>query len=120
MVRAGLEAVAYRLAQVLELLLPQLPADPQLVASGGALLRSPVWLQILADVTGRLIAVSGVPEASGRGAALLALEALGAIRQVSDVPAYVGRQYTPDPAQHAVYQAAMQRQQALYTALIRQ
>ena len=48
--RAGLEAVAYRIALVFALLRPVLPADPQVIASGGALLHSPAWLGIIADV----------------------------------------------------------------------
>ena len=55
--RAGMEAVAYRLALVFELLRPMIPRDPQVVASGGALLHSPAWLQIVTDVLGRPVAV---------------------------------------------------------------
>jgi gluconokinase len=74
---------------------------------------------MITDTVGRPIAVSEVPEASGRGVALLALEALRAIPEVSAVPPYVGRQYAPDFARHAVYQAAIQRQKELYGAVIR-
>ena len=47
------------------------------VATGHALLANDAWLQILADVLGRPVEVSGVPEASARGAAAIAFERVG-------------------------------------------
>ena len=52
-----------------------------IVASGHALRSSPTWTQIVADVLGRPLVLSERSEASTRGAALLALEAAGKIRQ---------------------------------------
>jgi gluconokinase len=117
--RAGLEAVAYRIALVFQRLCQVLPADPQVIASGGALLSSPTWLQIMADVLGRPVAVSQVLEASGRGAALLALEALGALDDIQDAPAFVGEVHEPDAGRHARYREAIARQQALYDKLVK-
>lgn len=116
--RAGLEAVAYRVGLVFDLLRPLMPEDVQVVASGGALVNSPLWLQMMADVLGRPVAVSQVGEASARGAALLALEALGALEDLSAAPAFVGRTYEPDVKRHARYQEAMARQRALYEKLV--
>jgi gluconokinase len=70
---ATLEAVCYRLAAGFEALAATLPAEPEVVASGGAVVASPWWLQTLADVLGRPVRVVDEPEASARGAALLAL-----------------------------------------------
>lgn len=116
--RAGLEAVAYRIALVFDLLRPLLPGDPQVVASGGALLSSPAWLQIMADVLGRPVAVSQVEEASARGAALLALEALGVLSDLSEAPAFIGAVYEPDAGRHTRYREAVERQRGLYEKLI--
>ncbi|MBI5967771.1 MAG: gluconokinase [Deltaproteobacteria bacterium] len=117
--RAGLEAVAYRIALVFDLLRKVLPADPQVVASGGALLSSPAWLQIMTDVLGRPVFVSGVQEASGRGAALLALEALGVLPDLEAAPDFVAAVYQPNFSRHARYQKAMIRQQKLYEKLVK-
>ncbi|MEZ4770469.1 MAG: gluconokinase [Caldilineales bacterium] len=76
-VRASLEAVAYRVALVYDDLHSLLPGEPEIVVSGGALAGSPAWLQIVADALGRPLTLSSAPEASARGAALLALEAIG-------------------------------------------
>jgi gluconokinase len=70
---ATLEAVCYRLATGYEALASTLPKEPEVVASGGAIVASPWWQQTLADVLGRPVRVVDEPEASARGAALLAL-----------------------------------------------
>jgi gluconokinase len=71
--QAALEAVCYRLADVLD----AIGGIESVVATGTALLANRAWLQVLADVVGRPIEVSAVPEGSARGAALVALERLG-------------------------------------------
>ena len=70
---ATLESVCYRLASGYEALASTLPRPPDVVASGGAVVASPWWQQTLADVLGRPVRVVDEPEASARGAALLAL-----------------------------------------------
>jgi gluconokinase len=70
---ATLESVCYRLAAGYEALASTLPRPPEVVASGGAIVASPWWQQTLADVLGRPVRVADEPEASARGAALLAL-----------------------------------------------
>jgi gluconokinase len=117
--RAGLEAVAYRIAIVFDLLRRVLPSEPQIVASGGALLHSPSWLQIMADALGRPVAVSEVQEASGRGAALLALEALGILKNLREAPDFIGPVFGPDFKRHERYLKAIERQKVLYEKLIR-
>jgi gluconokinase len=71
--QAALEAVCYRLADVLD----AIGGIESIVATGGALLASPAWQQVLADVLGRPVELSGVAEGSARGAAVVALERLG-------------------------------------------
>jgi gluconokinase len=117
--RAGLEAVAYRIAIVFELLRQLLPSELQIVASGGALLHSPSWLKIMADALGRPVAVSKVQEASGRGAALLALEALGILKDLSQAPDFIGPVFGPDFKHHERYLKATERQKVLYEKLIK-
>lgn len=112
-VHAALEAVALRLALVYRLLVPHVPGDHVIVASGGALTRSPTWSRMLADALGHAIAWSQEPEATSRGAALLALDALGALPDFAAARAPLGETFVPDPARHARYVAALERQAAL-------
>src|SRR5829696_4286169 len=60
-------------ATPVEVLAATLQAEPEVVASGGAVVASPWWQQTLADVLARPVRVVDEPEASARGAALLAL-----------------------------------------------
>jgi gluconokinase len=96
-----------------------LPAEPRIVASGGALLSSPTWLHIMTDVFNRPVAVSEVQEASGRGAALLALEALGVIPDLEKAPDFIGTIHYPDERQHERYREGMERQKKLYEKLVK-
>ena len=117
--RASMEAVAYRIALVYEQLRALLPAAPKIIASGGALVHSPAWGQIMADALGRPITLSQAEEASARGAALLALEALGALPSISAAPDLLGETWQPNPNHHAIYVAGLQRQMTLYGKLYR-
>ena len=65
----------------------------------------------------RPLCASKEAEASARGASLLALEALGIIRDVSDVPSQRGEVLLPDEARSAKYRRALERQNALYAKL---
>jgi len=115
--RAGIEAVAYRLAGVAGALEAFAPGA-EIRASGGALRASKLWTQVLADVLARPVRLSRVSEASSRGAVLLALEALGKIKSVSDIQVPAGDACQPDAARHAVYSRAAARQQQLYELLV--
>ena len=116
--RAALEGVAYRFALIHRRLAPHLPAKHRIIAGGGAVLRSPAWLQILADVLGRPIVTLAEPEVTARGAALLALEALGVIPNVASLSPAIGQTYTPNPNHHARYRQAIEAQEEAYRRLI--
>ena len=116
LLQAGLEAVAYRLALVWDALRAAVPEIRELVASGGALAHLPAWLQIIADVFGREVVRSAEDEGSSRGAALLALEALGAAR-IEEMPVPRASAVRPDASRHARYQAARARHARVEQAL---
>jgi gluconokinase len=113
--RALLEAVAFRLAEIYDRLRPLAGADHVVVGSGGALGHSAAWAQIITDALGVPIALGTDAEASARGAALLALEALGQPAPAAPVPA---RMLRPDPARHARYRTARSRQSRLYDNIV--
>ena len=72
--QACLEGVAMSFKQIYALLRRPFPAPAQVIASGGALLRSKVWLQMMADALGHPVVASKAAEASSRGAAIIAAE----------------------------------------------
>jgi len=104
--QAALEGVAFRMAEIAD----RMPEVRDIVAAGGALRASPAWTQILADVLERPLALSAVPEASARGAAVAALERLG--ERPSPPP--IARMFEPRSERAWAYRAARERQRALY------
>lgn len=120
LLRAGLEAVSLRLALLYRLLAPHMAADHAVVANGGALLGSPVWQRITCEALGApLTILASTDETAARGAAVLALESHGLIDGLTGAfDPVAGRPVIdPDPAAHARYQAALERQQALLAAM---
>lgn len=115
--RAFLEAMTYRLGFIYRIIAAHYPDAGEIIVSGSALLHNPTWMRILADVLGQSLIVSEEAEATSRGAALVALAQLGAMRSWADTPAALGGTIPPDMATHAAYQAAMERQARLYDQL---
>ncbi|HEY2777152.1 MAG TPA: FGGY-family carbohydrate kinase [Gaiellaceae bacterium] len=103
--QAALEGVVYRLADVLD----AIGGIESVVATGHALLANGYWLQALADVLGRPVEVSGEPEGSARGAAVVALERLG----VSVPPAPVKQVIEPRLERFEIHLAAREEQRRL-------
>jgi gluconokinase len=76
-------------------------------------------MQIIADVLGRTVIASTEKEGSSRGAALLALEALGRLAQpIELLRTPLGRRFEPNPAHTRRYADAAGRQRRLYDALV--
>ncbi len=137
--RAGLESIAYRLGLIFELLrgvapdtqrdtssrlLDDTPSQQAMrdavsvIASGGALMNSPTWIQIIADTLGVPVIASAEAEATSRGTALLALKALGVVDSLEKLPAELGKAYQPDATRHEIYAHAIERQKKLYNAVV--
>jgi gluconokinase len=115
--RAGLEAVAYRLAAIHDLLAKSVGEPDELIASGAGALASPEWTQIICDVLGRPVKVAAESEASSRGAVLMALEALGVVESIESVDATALRIHMPRPDHHARYVSARARHETLYVKM---
>jgi gluconokinase len=117
--RACLEAVALRFGQIDRILRRALPQASEVIATGGALLHSPSWMQIMADVLGQPVLASAESEASSRGASLLALESLGLLREpLEQMSPETTARYEPVPAYTERYRVALERQRRLYDVLV--
>ncbi|MGE5507472.1 MAG: FGGY-family carbohydrate kinase, partial [Chitinophagales bacterium] len=115
LIRAGLEAVIYRMLSVYQALKSLAGQEGEIWANGGYT-RSPLWVQIQADVFQRKVAVPRVTEASAFGAAMVALKSAGLIGDYRDMEGAitVERSYQPDPAAAPAYQKAFALFQSLY------
>ncbi len=114
--RAGLEAVALGFSEIYTLLAGQ-SGTHAVIASGGALLKSPGWTQMMADALGRPITACTEPEPSARGAALWAMERAGIIENIADLPASLGGLFEPRPEHSETYARLRDAQHELYRKL---
>ncbi|MCO5225330.1 MAG: FGGY family carbohydrate kinase [Thermomicrobiales bacterium] len=115
--RALLEATGHRFTQVYDDLRQFADEQHTIMTSGGALLQSPQWCQIVADALGHeLTALPTRLEASARGAAISSLQAHGLLDTLQLLPETHGA-FTPAAANTAIYRQAQKRLVALESAL---
>jgi gluconokinase len=121
LLRAAMEAVSVRLAMLFRLLQPQMEPGCAVIANGGALLGSEAWQEMTCDALGVPLTILEPTEETGaRGAAVLALEAFGALPAIdggSD-PAAGRPVRQPDLGNHERYLRAAERQDALTAAML--
>ncbi|RXJ02045.1 gluconate kinase [Anaerobacillus alkaliphilus] len=118
MIRAGLEGVVYSLYSVGEAL-ERLAGEPvQLFASGG-FARSPLWLQIVADIFGHPVQVPESHQSSAWGAAWFALLAVGEASSLEGIKESIPMKQTFEPNQQSnkVYRELYVTYRELYMAL---
>ena len=115
--QAGLESVSLRFREIFTLMTESLGGPRHVVASGGGLLRSQAWTRMMADALGVPVLPCLEYEASGRGAALLAAERIGAISSVSDVPVQLGDPIKPRAEYTQLYTGMLEAQTRLYQKL---
>lgn len=94
--RAILEGALFNLYQCYEVLTREAYSPREIRASGGVM-KSPLWLQMLADIFGREITVHPSEQASMLGAAALGLTALGAMDSPERFPVGEGKVICPNP-----------------------
>jgi gluconokinase len=114
---AALESIALRFREIYCLLAGPWGAPTEVIASGGALLHSPAWTQMMADALGRPITICTETEASCRGAALWALERLRIIDGLDALPASTGAVFEPRPEYQTAYQELLAQQHKIYERL---
>ncbi|MDE3181671.1 MAG: carbohydrate kinase, partial [Acidobacteriota bacterium] len=115
--QGALESVALRFRLLYGLMTAHFGSPREVIASGGALLRSPAWTQMIAGALARPVTACLESEGSSRGVALLALERLGAIAHARDLPGRMGKVFEPIPADRIVYEEQFERQGQLYARI---
>ena len=115
--QAAMEAIAYRLALIYQRVKQATPRVEarRVMASGGALTRSPAFLQTMADVLGEPVHVLAETELSAFGTALVAAAAVTG--QPLAANAQIVSVYAPDSARAEMHRLAMLQQVDLYERL---
>jgi gluconokinase len=114
---AALQSVVLRFRNVYDLMTASLGVPQEVIASGGGLLHSPSWTKMMADGLPHRVTPCLEPEATSRGAALMALEKIGAIRDIGDLAPKLGMPVMPDESNRQRYDAALEQQHRLYSKL---
>lgn len=115
--QACLESVSLRFRQIYMLLTRPFAEPDEIITSGGALLRSKVWPQMMTDALGHPIVECLEPEASSRGAAMIAAEQMGWLADLDDVPVRLGRTIEPATGHTEQYARMLERDNELFAAL---
>ena len=107
--RALLEGIGYALFSIAQIVEKNSGVIQKVVASGG-FIKSPHWIQIVADICGKEVIVRGTDDASALGAALMGFKALG-VDTSFKFP--TEKTYSPDRKTNEIYG----RYFAVYTKL---
>lgn len=113
LVHAAMEAITLRFTLATGQLKEIFPQGREVIASGGVLGKSPAWAQMFASALGQPVTLTAEPEASSRGAALLAMEAEGTLG-AADWETRMGETYLPNAAHFERYQALLAEQERYY------
>jgi gluconokinase len=97
-IRAILEGILFNLSSV-TVALQELTGEIKEIRASGGFARSQEWLQIMANLFGYEVLKPEVHEGSGFGAAVLAMHAVGALTELSDVQKLIriSHRHQPDP-----------------------
>jgi gluconokinase len=87
LVRALMEGIAFNLYSIYRMLASG--AESEIVVTGG-ILKSPVWLRIVADFFGKALWRPRVQEAATLGGAIIGMRALGAIDSLDEASTLIG------------------------------
>jgi gluconokinase len=114
--RAVLEGICYALKDVLDAVQQNSVPITQINVSGG-IVRSDLWVQTLADITGKKLVIVQSEDASAIGAAFIALKSIGAISEYPTTAVEDLKTFEPEPANIAVYAANFIIYKELYADL---
>jgi gluconokinase len=99
-----------------------LTGDDHTIRASGGFARSHQWLQMMADLFGYEVLVPESPEASGFGAAVLAMHAIGALSDLSHTQHLirVHDRYQPNLERSSQYHDLFKLYQQIYDRLVEQ
>lgn len=115
-IKALLEGIEYDIA-LNQALLAEAGIEIRLHKAIGGAAKSPLWMQLKADMLGRPVAVLETTEAASLGVALLGARAAGLVDSVGEASARfakTGRTFEPDPKRSDVYRERLAIYRDLY------
>jgi len=113
--RAVLEGICFAMKDVLDAVQQNSEPITQINISGG-FTKSEIWVQTLADITGKKLAILQADDASAVGAAFIALKIIGVMREYPETSNGLVI-YQPNPANRDIYDKNFTIYKQLYTDL---
>lgn len=113
--RAVLEGICFAMKDVLDAVQQNSEPITQINISGG-FTKSEIWVQTLADITGKKLAILQADDASAVGAAFIALKIIGVMKEYPETSNGLVI-YQPNPANRDIYDKNFTIYKQLYTAL---
>ena len=111
------ESIAHRFSDVLDLILPYLDKDLNIVASGGALSESKWWLKTISNSLGRPIMVCDLDQQTLYGTSKLALKGIGVIGNFEEIPVEKSDIIYPDYKAIEIMKVARLKHKDFYNSL---
>ncbi|PSB55870.1 gluconate kinase, partial [Chroococcidiopsis cubana CCALA 043] len=117
-IRAAMEGIIFAVYSI-NVAIQEIAGTTGEIRASGGFARSHAWLQMMADAFGMVVAIPEVYEASGYGAAVLAMYAVGAIADLSEVQPTIKirDRISPNPDLTRTYHQLFSRHQRLYRQL---
>jgi gluconokinase len=114
--RALMEGMAYQLYTIYRMLTTD--TELEIVIAGG-ILKSPIWLKIVADLFGKTLWLPRVRETSAWGGVIMGLKSLGAIASLEESTTFIELEgkLDPDPINIPIYQKIIYQYDQLYSTL---
>ncbi|WP_307794915.1 gluconokinase [Alkalihalobacillus sp. BA299] len=118
LIRAGMEGVIFSLLTVSEAL-ERLAGPAKNIFASGGFARSPLWLQMLADIFEQEIQVPKSHQSSAWGAAWMGLVSIGEVKSLTEIANYIPmeKSFIPNDANRKLYQNLYHTFKQLYEAL---
>lgn len=113
-----LESISYRFFLVYQMLENHIDKESEIIASGGAIKNLPWWIQTTSDVLGKEINISKDNQDTGRGVAIMALKALGQIRNFNDISTEIEEKYYPNEKNHKIHKEFIGSHLKLYEKMM--
>lgn len=107
--KAVMEGILLNLSSIGKNLLEMQKIDT--IYANGGFARSPLWVQMLADIFGIKVVLNETVETGAAGAAMMGLKALGVYKDFSEMSAFtlVGQEFNPDSQIHERYSALCEK-----------
>jgi gluconokinase len=107
--RAVMEGILLNLKTIGKILLEMQQIDT--IYANGGFARSPIWVQMLADIFGKKVVLNETVETGAAGAAMMGLKAVGVYNSYSEMTAFtlVGQEFNSDNSAHKLYDALSEK-----------